>query len=518
MQYQPLNKKLRLNVPQLRSLLNPARIKVNIWGRGTGKTFDLGYTSVIIAYEMPKSLNVIVGRTMVHLLDITLQSLIASWTAQGYIENIHYVIRKRPPDNWPRAYNRPLRYDNVISWHTGAAFILASQESRFRGGNVDSIFLDEALEAKKDHFEDEIVAANRGNIHRFGGHPLHHSVHISTSMPHGKRGRWLLDFGNYYEEDNFRYDAIYRKIAKLQLELVDNWPHNLETCKKLFAEIQSAKNRIKYYVKDNVFYSQADSFDNLQNLTMEWFKDERRIMSELKFSIELLNLKPYKTEGGFYPDLDNEHLYNNGQTGFEEINNLPLSIACDYGGSFNCMVVAQPLQSIKQINFLHNFYKEHPGKINDVIDDFCKHYENRANREVHYYYDQTAIGTDGKDDLTYKDIVLNKLRQHKWIVYTHYMGKAPNHFKKYELWSKSFKGLENCLFPYLSKEGCKELIYSMEMSPIKGSRNSFEKDKSSENPKNAIPQHEATHLSDAADQLLWGAHYSNGIINAPFVG
>ena len=152
----PLSRQLRLNVPQLRSMITPAKTTVQVWSRGTGKTFDIGVKSKNIAYGMPGSLSVFVGRTFTHLLDITLQSVIAAWTDLGYKENVHYVVRTRPPANWPKPFNRPLSYDKVITWHTGAAFVLASQESIFRGGNVDAVFLDEALEAKKDHFEDEI--------------------------------------------------------------------------------------------------------------------------------------------------------------------------------------------------------------------------------------------------------------------------------------------------------------------------------------------------------------------------
>lgn len=511
----PLTKTLRLNAPQFRSLLHHAQTTVNLWSRGTGKTFEIGRKSSRIAYELPGSLSVFVGRTLPHLLDVTLQSVVSSWTDLGYKEGIHYVSRTRPPANWPRPFNRPMRYDNVISWHTGSAFILASQETIFRGGNVDAVFLDEALEAKKDHFEDEILAANRGNKHRFGGHPLHHTITISSSMPHGKRGRWILDYGNYYEESNCHYDPILNKIVDLEWEFVNAYPHQPEKCKKLFMEISRMKKRVKWFVHDSVYYNQADSFDNVHNLGWDYFKQLKRNMSELKFKIEVCNKRPHKVESGFYPDLKNDHIDFNSSPANP---NISLHIACDYGGSFNCMVVAQKPDGLRKINFIDNFYAEHPGKITDVVQKFCDHYHAHPHRHIHYYYDQTAIGTDGKDALTYKQIVINLLRQNNWAVYEHYMGKAPNHYKKYEMWAFAFNNNPKVCAVEFSKLGCKDLIFSMEQAPIRKNRESFEKDKSSEDPKNNIPQVEATHLSDAADQLMWGLNNLADGIDMPYFG
>jgi hypothetical protein len=277
------------------------------------------------------------------------------------------------------------------------------------------------------------------------------------------------------------------------------------------------KGRLKWFVHDGVFFNQADSFDNAHNLGWEWFKQLNRNMSELKYKIEVLNKRPDKVENGFYPDLNNEHLdFDNTKAnpGF------PLHIACDYGGSFNCMVVAQPWESIRRISVIDNIYEAHPGKITDVVQKFCDEYtpDKHHTRVVHYYFDQTAIGTDGKSALTYKQIVVNILRENKWTVYEHYMGKAPNHFKKYELWSQTFRQANGAHSIQFSSQSCKELIFSMEQAPIKKNRNSFEKDKSSEDPKNGIPQVEATHLSDAMDQLLWGISKISSGIDIPFYG
>ena len=76
-----------------------------------------------------------------------------------------------------------------------------------RGYNVDSVDGDEALTLDKTKFENEALAANRGNL-RFKGNALHHGIDLSSSMPTNQKGKWVLDFANYYEEDGYKIDQI----------------------------------------------------------------------------------------------------------------------------------------------------------------------------------------------------------------------------------------------------------------------------------------------------------------------
>jgi hypothetical protein len=299
----------------------------------------------------------------------------------------------------------------------------------------------------------------------------------------------------------------------MEWEFVNIYGHQPAKCEKLFIEIANQKKRLKWFAHDGVFYNQADSFDNAHNLGWDWFKQLKRNMSELKYKIEICNKRPNKVDNGFYPDLANDHIDFDGSS----VNaTMPLHISCDYGGSFNCMIVAQKYESIRRIHVIDNLYEAHPGKISDVVQKFCDEYSTHPFRDIHYYFDHTAIGTDGKDALTYKMLVINILRQNKWTVYEHYMNKAPNHFKKYEMWASVLNNHPKTYSIQFSKLKCKELIFSMEQAPIKRSRESFEKDKSSEDPKNNIPQVEATHLSDAADQLVWGINNFSGGIDIPY--
>lgn len=521
-------KKIIYNEPQLRSLIYNAPIQVDIMGRGTGKTTLLAVKAAQLAHEMPGGTAALVQRTYKHILELSIPSTIASWERMGYYENIHFVIRRKPPERWPKPIMRPASYDHFISWYTGFGIYLVSQERKgsFRGPSVDYVFGDEGLNLDKNHWDDEVMAANRGNKNRFGNHPLHHGVHISSSMPIGKTGRWLLDYGLYYPDYEARQNKIH-KITELQLHLIDN--ATTANVAKLFTEINRLKKEIQWFPdkKTKIYYNEANGFDNIENLGFKYFTNNRLLMSELKYLTEILNRKPTKAEKGFYPDLSaDEHGYY--AINYDNIDKhdcrrdedhspaLPLRIALDYGGYFNCMVVGQYYSSIKELRYLKNFYAEHPKRTKDVVQEFIDYYATREERTVYYHYDQTAIGISGQSDQNYSSIVMDMLRKAKWNVIPVYMGKAPDHYKKYELWGACLQSRHGIMVKF-NRENMKETLFSMEMAPIKRLGDTIEKDKSSEKPDSGIPQVEATHLSDCADQLLWGLATSGFSFDFPFI-
>ncbi|HPS51895.1 MAG TPA: hypothetical protein PK892_14415, partial [Bacteroidales bacterium] len=65
---------VNLNNPQLISVLNNAKSEVDIHGRGTGKSYIIGWELNNIVRNMPRSVSAITGRTFGQIYTRTLPS------------------------------------------------------------------------------------------------------------------------------------------------------------------------------------------------------------------------------------------------------------------------------------------------------------------------------------------------------------------------------------------------------------------------------------------------------------
>ena len=63
-----IRKTIPLNTPQVIATMSNARSQVNIWGRGTGKSFIVGEEMNTIHRIMPRSITSITGQTYGQLL------------------------------------------------------------------------------------------------------------------------------------------------------------------------------------------------------------------------------------------------------------------------------------------------------------------------------------------------------------------------------------------------------------------------------------------------------------------
>ena len=100
-----------------------------------------------------------------------------------------------------------------------------------------------------------------------------------------------------------------------------------------------------------------------------------------------------------------------------------------------------------------------------------------------------------------------KLQSNGWKVALMYTGVEAGHMDKYQFYNKFLKE-EHPNVPVLriNQNNCMETIVSMQNAPIKADE--IKKDKKSERDLN-LPQWKATHLSDAADNLLYWKFYQS---------
>lgn len=94
-------KKVYFNKPQRLTQLIGANTTVIIAGRRTGKTDSIAAPFVLHNMQrMPGSTGGIVVPTFKHGLTNTIPGLLAALKRWGFIEGIHYVVRREPPKSF----------------------------------------------------------------------------------------------------------------------------------------------------------------------------------------------------------------------------------------------------------------------------------------------------------------------------------------------------------------------------------------------------------------------------------
>ena len=541
-----------LNKPQLRSVFHNAPNEVNIEGRGTGKSYKIGWEINQIVRTMPRSVTAITGRTFGQIYTRTLPSSLKFLELLGYQKDKDYTIGVKPHSQWIKPYETITKYDNFISFSNGTGFLLLSQEREgsARGPNIDREIVDEAITLHKDRYDQEVSPANRGNEEHFGKFssnpvPQHHGFRYVSSMPYAQDQKWLLDYGNYYQQEAgiFLFD-IWNRIVKLQIQLIQaKHAGDNKLFKDIWNEIVRLKNKITPFVsKSGVLFVLANAFDNLKNLGLGYIMREYDKQSMLTFMIEILNWIIDKVEDCYYHIDSQKHIYydaydddyirtvaNDSEYDISTMNpaNCQFDLDCDpsralevvpdWGSNLNLFSVGQERNynfATKVVEpcdcFINEFFNK-PQEINkvmitDLVDQFCDYYKNHPTKQVIYFRDKYGDHRQPnvKNSLSYNNLAIAQFKSKGWVVIPKsHSGMEPPQHDKYLLWMNILKA-EDPRFPKVIFNGknCKYTLISMNNTKVIERNGKFDKDKNSERSKKILPE-EATHFSDAADKRIW---------------
>ena len=543
-----MEKLINFNQSQQRQLLLQVPFKVQIEGRGTGKSRGAGWTINLNNKYMPRSVSSITGQTYSQLLTRTLPSTFAFLESLGYIRDIHYVINKKPPAHFKTPYENLMKYDNVITMINGTCYLLASQDrpGSGRGPNLDFELVDEALTLIKDRYDSEISPANRGNLDKWGPngtHPVswHHGFHYLSSMPPTRDGAWLLKFGEYYEKEaGIDYFAIWNRVVQMQLELLDT--DDPKVFKDIWNEIVILKQRISPFPsKDGVLFTLSNAFDNIENVGLSYMKREFKKQVLTIFLIEIMNMVLDKIDNPYYQINEKLQVYKgpvdesmvidlakDSDYDFHKLSNLDsrfdldcedskeLELSFDWGATVSVMTVGQErsfdfvsalVVPYTTDNLINEFYAKPDGKkvmIDEIIDDFCDYYRYHQRKVVKYYRDRYGDHRQANKSMSYNEQAIARLQHHGWVVESLvHKGQEPPQHDKYLLWAYILKET-NPKFPKfrINKTKCKYTLISMNNTRVIDKDGKFTKDKKSEKSKKILPE-EATHFGDAVDKKIW---------------
>jgi hypothetical protein len=549
---EPVTAEVNLNSPQLLSVLNRAPSEVNIEGRGTGKSYKIGWEINQIVRNMPGSVTAITGRTFGQIYTRTLPSSLKFLDTIGYRKDEDYVIGIRPPKKWKTPHETITKFDNFISFSNGTGFLLLSQEREgsARGPNIDREIVDEALTLNKERYDQEVSPANRGNEEHFGRLsskpiPQHHGFRYVSSMPYSQDQKWLLDFGNYYQQEAgiFLFDT-WNRIVKMQIQLIEaKQTNDARLFSNIWNEIIRLKHKITPFIsKSGVLFILANAFDNIQNLGFSYILREYEKQSMLIFLVEILNWIIDKVEDCYYHIDPQKHVYYDAYND-DYIHAIatdsdwdrstmnptdcrydldcdpskPLEVVPDWGSKINLFSVGQErnYNFVTKIAepcdcFINEFYNK-PQEVNkvmitDLVEQFCAYYENHPTKRVLYYRDKYGDNRQPnvKNSLSYNNQAIEHFKTKGWRVEPKsHSGMEPPQHDKYLLWMNILKAGDP-RFPKVIFNGknCKYTLISMNNTKVIERNGKFDKDKNSERNNKILPE-EATHFSDAVDKRIW---------------
>jgi hypothetical protein len=380
----------------------------------------------------------------------------------------------------------------------------------------------------------DVIAANRGNKDYWPGCQLHHGKFLFSSMPWGDTGKWLLDEAAYYERDGQNFGLVRERLIGLQLEFVD--ARSMKTREELYEEILSLSAQLRFYpsptklkrkgkeVAKGMLYSEANIFDNIQNLGIPYLEEQRRELSDFMFLIEILNQRPKSVEAGFYPKLAPHHAQecpDHAYVAGLEFNLSKLSVhdsrmdgdcrshqairmSVDWGATISTMLLGQVHADVGEYRFLKGLYVKHPKLIKDLAKLFTTYYATHLNKTVELIQDNEWGNKRSPDSkLTYNEQLIEELRAAGWRVRVVDQGRAPDYAVRYKLAMDMLGETDNRqLRIRFNKVNCRDVLMALSMAPLRqGSKGQIEKDKSSEKRK-TTPAQEATHYTDNFDQHL----------------
>jgi hypothetical protein len=460
------------NSKQLEFIRAQQPIKVWIGGRGSGKSSGIGGNQYNKATNLPRAKNFFASTTYNQILNSTLPAIEGKFQDMGLIRDIHYVVGKKPPRNWPRPYSAPTLFKNVLTMFNGYSvqFLSMDRPDLARGGSYDGGEIDEVALLKQDTFTKILVPMVRGNKHKFS-HWLHGSVSAYTSIPWKSSGYWVLE----YEE--------------------------------------KAKADPKNY-----FYMESTAYDNVHVLGIEYIERMKREMHHLEFMIEVMNMRVRKVLDGFYPKFsEDKHCYTpaylytdteNGITTAGRTDYNPdemLDATFDFSGWFNCVIILQSTHENYRYKEkgIDQAWVKGDDKVDQLVDKVCEQYRQHRFKRVRVWGEPRGHDKNPYGETLYEKIA-RRFKAYGWEVEIAVQPIRTNlHEERMEFMDEILdEKTPELPILRLNEETCKDVIIAIQTTEVD---HNGKKVKTQEKDRN-FPQEHAPHFTDALDYYFVQKH------------
>lgn len=462
------------NTKQLEFLKAKQKTKALIAGRGFGKSTVIGGSQFMKAKFIPRAKNFFASTTYNQILTATLPAIEGKFQDMGLIPDIHYIVGKRPPPNWPRPYSAPRLYKNTLTVFNGytVQFLSMDRPDLARGGSYDGGEIDEAALLKHESFSKVLLPMIRGNRHKFN-HWLHGNLNIYSSIPWKSSGYWILD---------------YEEMAKAD--------------------------------PGNYFYLEATAYDNIDVLGVDTIERMRREMHHLEFQIEVMNRRIRKVQDGFYYKFtEDKHVYpaqflytdtDEGITvaGRKDYNpDEMLEATFDFSGWFNCAIILQSRQKYQHERYTENAidsaWVKGDEKVDELVDKICQQYRQHRYKRIRIWGEPRGHDKSAHGETLYQKIK-KRFESYGWEVEIAVQPERTNmHAERFKYMNDILdEGMYELPILRFNQETCKDVIIAIETCEMD---HEFKKSKAKEKDRD-FPQEHAPHFTDALDYYCIQKH------------
>ena len=519
-----------------------------ILGRGASKTTEFQVERLTeMVYDMPGAPIAWVADTYSNLQKNILPMLVEGLERKGFIQDVHFVIEKQPPEyknadlntvpkyvqeHFWKPFNHIASYKHTMIFFSGLNITFGSLDrpSSLAGRSYVHVFGDEVKFFPEQKFA-KLTKAVRGYRMKYGNSVYYRGHTLTTDMPNinniGEYAWILKQVKKMHPHSIMLLLRAAFVLNDIKNEYLNAKLNNEEPPKKLLARWTKRVNMIRMHPDASTFFYIASSYVNADILTPDYFKDEFETdLDDVKTAI--LSMKPMLTAGNrFYTNLSETHFYADGndtywseQFGLKDTEDCRilkylnkdklLEVGLDFGNMMS-MIIAQPGNDNYRI--LKNIYTLAPEWIRELADKFINYFSYHNEKVVKLYYDRAgnaykkvgqdlankikkAIERDVNDKPTGWKVLLMSEGQSN-------IGQNEEYNFMIELFSNRNKHIPTVL---IDKYNCKELKSSLEMAPpkiktVKGKK-IVVKGKSSEKlPINRLPL-ESTNFSDSFKYLM----------------
>lgn len=491
-----------------------------------------------MVYSMPRSTGMMCGLSFEDMGNNTVNPFLGGLAEMGYFEGEHYVMGRKPPENWDTPYLGILngKYGRVMSWHNGTVMYLVSMEKKApaNGLSVQWGVFDEVKFQDERKLIDKIFPTFRGNEDMLtpeGKKFKELSTFLSKFFVTDKEAdpakiKWLLDKRKRVDHD------LLQQILAYQTELDETLAlqRNPDATKGFKAELQKHIDYLQAELNEmrrgSLYVAEINIEDVRPLQSKEWYEDKRRNSTPRLWKVVYMNEDPETAGDTFYPTFDKE---KNTYTGIDNDIDLskPFIIAGDYQHSIAPIAIAQltklPGRDTFSLNYVDEVYtmpdpndndieqngNGSKGNLKEAVQLFCDRYKHHRSKVIYYIYDHTAKGKRVNADEYYK-IVVDILRKNKWRIIKVYSGKAPDHYLKYSYTSDWLKH-EDANLPeiLINRDRCKKLIVSITNAAAEMRAGKTQKNKEYEDTNRypTMDQSETTHFSDCFDMTNYAVLY-----------
>jgi hypothetical protein len=485
-------------------MVNPNKAYV-LGPRGNGKTFSIGDRIERLSEVMPRSQILLLSDTYDRLMEKIVPNIADYFINHaGMVENEDFILFKKPPEHFKSPIIPLTDFEHVISFRDGMALCLVSghKEGSANAFNAQSMIVDEAKFVKPEHVKQAALVL-RGENKRFGHLPEYRSQwFFSDKYPvRGSNIKWLLNKKRIAADEAVIDAIVTLQLQVYQLEQKINNATSEATkyyynCQK--EKIEAWLNKVRM---DLIFYCDGIPYENIDNLGIRYYRDQKRELTDYEYRIAILNEDPDSVENAFYPALNKQQHYYSLTNDIDTYR--PLAIALDYNWRIVPMVVGQagilPGNEVSTFNIVAGLHTLRDGGIVETCKAFDKQFGAHQCKTVQFCYDQTAIGKSPAGKAFYQ-IVIDTLTSLGWNVMQAYIGPATEHDSRHETF-KNYMARTDEGSLRINQSRCEFLLLSMQQAGAITVNGKTKKDKSKEKKDNYPPE-EATDYSEAFDMLL----------------